>query len=112
MLKTLVRAVRNSSYQLGKEWEKHSLLRELRGETQNALFKKADLDYPKALSFLRQVYAKYPYLEETSEHHKLFAALSSSGIPIDKILEIGTHAATGTELLAHCFGQSDIVTID
>ncbi|MDB9865792.1 class I SAM-dependent methyltransferase [Candidatus Thioglobus sp.] len=77
------------------------------------LFNELGLDYLESANQLRDIYETYPDLKDpmSSCHHNLFAALSRK-YKLEKILEIGTHNATGTALLSKLFPESKITTLD
>ena len=79
---------------------------------QNSLYHQIGLNREKALETLADIYLNHPELEVLkSEHHTLFAAMSSHQ-KIKSILEIGTYTASFTKLLSILYPDAEITTMD
>jgi len=81
---------------------------------QNSIFKYFDLNRDKALSALKKIKIKFPFLDRnmSSEHEVFFLALSFSNTKIKKILEIGTYDGKNSLLLSVIFNNAEVDTID
>jgi predicted O-methyltransferase YrrM len=81
---------------------------------QNSFFKYFNLDRDEGLHKLEKIKIQFPFLNRSmsSEHEVFFSALSLSDIPINKILEIGTHDGKNSLLLSKLFNNAEIETID